>query len=129
MSKRGADVPKLSYPVALVLGLFGPPFLNTAGGFVTVFAEEGYDAWGMVVASAFILLNTVLGAAFGLMWPEVKWRWGVWLYGLPACLLSLEAPGLWFFTVWAALTLLPACAGAHAAGKAHLKFTAVDETV
>jgi hypothetical protein len=43
-------------------------------------------------------------------------------------LATFAAPSPSVFIAWEALTMLPACVGAFAAGRLHLKFTAVDES-
>ena len=126
MFARNPDVPLLSYLVAVVVGLFGLPFMGMAVGFVEELTDGGFHEWTLVVAAGFIVVHAVLGAAFGLLWPEARWRWGMWLCGVPACLVSLTAPGVLFFMVWCALTLLPACAGAHVAATLHLRYMEVE---
>ena len=136
MAAGEEDVPHLSYLFAVCAGLVALPFVHVAayyfgGDLPSFFAEGPADVshGGAGRAGAiFVLSHAALGAFFGLLWPEKTWRWGVWLCGLPslaACFVARD--GLAFLT-WEALTLLPACAGAYAAGKAHLKFTAVDDT-
>ena len=125
---RTADVPLYSYLIAVFAGLFGLPLIYIAARFVSeiAYAAADYDGLQLVFAAGFAAVHVALGAVFGFLWPEVRWRWGVWLCAAPACLVSFYAPGVWFFVVWLALTMLPAGAGAHAAGRLHLRYAGVD---
>ena len=128
MAMRNPEVPALSYVVAVVVGLFGLPFMFTAAGFAVESSGSGSLDFagatvGLVIAASFGVFHLILGGAFGLLWPEAGWRWGVWLCGLPACAVSYTVPDAWFFANWAAMTVLPACAGAQLAARLHLKYT------
>ena len=136
MAARDAVAPRYAYVLAVCVGLFALPAAfalvdRMAAGalddFITGAPVRDYRA-ACVAAGLFALANAVLGAAFGLAWPEKSWRWGVWLCAVSVCLVSYIAYGLWDFLAWTALTLAPSCAGAYVAGRAHLKFTAVDES-
>jgi hypothetical protein len=123
MAMRNPEVPALSYPVAVVIGLFGSPFMYMAARFVAEVYDSGYRDFGPAVSASFGVIHLVLGAVFGLVWPEPRWRWGVWLCGLPACVVSYLQPDAWFFANWVAMTVLPACAGAQLAARLHLRYT------
>ena len=133
---RNADVPRYSHLIAVAAGLFGLPFIYAladfvAGGllgdFLAGFEDVSYTDV-LPYAVFFAAAYAVLGAVFGLAWPEKTWRWGVWLCALPLCLVSFIAGGAWGFLAWVAVTLLPACLGAYVAGRFHLKYVAVDES-
>ena len=136
MAASDEDVPHLSYLFAVCAGLAALPFIHVAayygGGDLLSFLAEGsadFDYGSVGGAGAvFALSHAALGAFFGLLWPEKTWRWGVWLCGLPSLVACFAARDGLAFLTWEALTLLPACAVAYAAGRAHLKFTAVDES-
>jgi hypothetical protein len=136
MAARDADAPRYAYVLAVCVGLFALPAAfalvdRMAAGslddFITGAPVMSYRAAG-VAAGLFALANAVLGAAFGLAWPEKSWRWGVWLCAVYVCLVSYVAYGLSDFLAWTALTLAPACLGAYAAGRLHLQYVAVDES-
>ena len=121
-----ARAPRFSYLLAVAAGLSGVGF----AGVLTKMADlngAGYVGSRVGVTASFAVGHFVLGGAFGLLWPRAEWRWGVWLCAAPACYISFQGPGVWFFLGWVVLTMIPACLGAYAAGTAHLKFTAVDE--
>ncbi len=129
MAMRNPEVPALSYAVAVLVGLFGLPFMYMAASFAAEASgsgpgDPGAAGVGLMIAASFGVFHLILGGAFGLLWPEAGWRWGVWLCGLPACAVSYVVPEAWFFVNWAAMTVLPACAGAQLAARLHLKYTA-----
>ena len=139
MSARDEDVPRYAYALAVVAGFGGLSFIFAASyflagdllGYLVDGSPDGSDGdYGHVseAAAIFIIAHALLGAIFGFLWPEKTWRWGVWLCALPALFAALLAPSASAFLIWVAVTLAPACIGAYAAGKAHLQFTAVDET-
>ena len=125
MSTRSADVPRFSYPVAVAVGLFCLPLIYVQANFVAGLTGEGYGGLPLAAAAIFAVLHAVPGAAFGLAWPDIRWRWGVWLCAVPTCIVSFLAPDAWVFLGWAAMTVLPSCAGAHAAASLHLKYAEV----
>lgn len=136
MAARSEDVPGYTYPLAVAAGTFGLAFIyaladflsrNLLGHHLVNFAEGAEDSltW---TAAVFAVSHAVLGALFGLLWPEKTWRWGVWLCVLTTCLASLLSESVWYFLLWEAATLLPACAGAYAAARLHLKYAEVDES-
>ena len=136
MAARDEDVPRYTYGLAVCAGLAALPFIYAAAHFCagdlpSYLAERSADVYyGRVweAGAIYFLLHAGLGALFGLLWPEKTWRWGVWLCALPALLATFLAPSASAFLTWEALTMFPACLGAYAAGRAHLKFTAVDES-
>ena len=121
MSTRSPDVPRFSYLLAVVAGLFALPLVyllaDSAGG--------GEGGSRLLTRACFAVLHAVPGAAFGLVWPDITWRWGVWLCAVPAVLVSFLARDAWFFPGWLMMTMLPACAGAYAAARLHLKYAEV----
>ena len=120
MAAKYKDTPPYSYLLALAVGLFGLPI---------IYALTGYASYSpLVTMMCFAVLHAVPGAAFGLVWPDIKWRWGVWLCGVPAVIASFFAPSAWFMAGWLAMTVLPACAGAYATAQLHLKYVEVDDT-
>ena len=119
MAASYKDTPPYSYLLALALGLFGLPF---------IYALANCASYSPLVTMAcFAVLHAVPGAAFGLVWPDIKWRWGVWLCGVPAVVASFFAPSAWFMAGWLAMTVLPACAGAYATAQLHLRYVRIDE--
>ena len=119
MAVRDKDTPPYSYLLALALGLCGLPL---------IYALASYGSYSPLVTMAcFAVLHAVPGAAFGLVWPDIKWRWGVWLCGVPAVVASFFAPSAWFMAGWLAMTVLPACAGAYATAQLHLRYVKVDD--
>jgi len=114
------DTPRYSYLLALALGLFALPIIY-------IFA--GYDSHSRPLTMAcFAVLHAVPGAAFGLVWPDIKWRWGVWLCGVPAVVVSFFAPSGWFLAGWLTMTMIPSCAGAYATAQLHLRYVKVDDS-
>jgi hypothetical protein len=88
------------------------------------FPEPGsYRIRPLVVAAFVGLCFSIVGGAFGLLWPESKWRWGVWMGAAPICLVSFVAPDAGFFAGFVAATLAPSCACAYAAARLHLRYT------
>jgi hypothetical protein len=136
MTARDEDISRYCYVLAVLAGLVGLPSVyalvdTMAAGLLSKFlagaAVRDYRVV-LVAAGLFAFANAVFGAAFGLAWPEKTWRWGVWLCAVPLCLVSFLVGSVWDFLAWVALTLVPACLGAYVVGRAHLKFTAVDES-
>jgi hypothetical protein len=118
MSSRSAAVPRSYYLLAAAVGLFGVPFVYILGGPLS--EEVSGEEWAgirMVIMAVLAFCYALLGAAFGLMWPAVNWRWGVWLCAAPACLLSFYFPDVWFFLGWLVLTVLPAGSAAYVASR------------
>jgi hypothetical protein len=130
MTARTADVPRLFYALALLVGFCGLPLSFTVLSYgygargawqvylTLMLGGEGPGAWLAGVA-VFAVPQGFLGALFGYAWPQVGWRWGVWLTALPLCLLTFFVPAVGFFLPAAALNTLPACAGAHAGARLH----------
>ena len=128
MTSRTAHAPRLFYALATLVGFCGLPLsfavvsLGLGGArpdFLTLILGEGRGAWLAGVA-VFAAPQGLLGALFGYALPEAGWRWGVWLTALPLCLLTFFAPAAGFFLHAAALTVLPACAGAYAGARLRL---------
>jgi MFS family permease len=122
VATRDKDVPTYSYVVAVVAGM-----CYTWGSFLTATVvtqlfdgrERGLSFLGAVTFAA---AHVVIGGVFGLLWPEKTWRWGVWLCLVPVCLGSLFETYVSAFFWFLALTLAPACTGAYAAARVHLKY-------
>jgi hypothetical protein len=120
VAARYKDTPRYSYLLALAVGLFGLPF---------IYLSANYASHSRPLTMAcFAVLHVVPGAAFGLVWPDIKWRWGVWLCGVPAVLVSFFAPSAWFLAGWLAMTVLPSCAGAYATARLHLNYVRIDDS-
>jgi hypothetical protein len=113
------DTPLYSYLLALAVGLFWLPIIYALANYAS-------RSW-LVTMLCFAVLHVVPGAVFGLVWPDIKWRWGVWLFGVPAVVVSFFAPGAWFMAGWLAMTMLPACAGSYAMAQLHLHYVKVDD--
>ena len=118
---RYKDTPPYSYLLALALGLFGLPIIYVLSANYASYSRP-------VTMMCFAVLHLVPGAAFGLVWPDIKWRWGVWLCAVPAAIVSFFAPGAWFMAGWLAMTMLPACAGAYATARLHLRYVQIEDT-
>lgn len=129
MTTRTADAPRLFYALALLVGFCGLPLsfavLSFGHGGVRgaatafpamILGGQSLGAW-LVGVAAFGAPQWLLAALFGYAWPRVGWRWGVWLTALPLCVLTLFAPAVGFFLPAAALSALPAFAGAHAGAR------------
>ena len=114
---RYKDTPPYSYLLALAVGLFGLPIVYLSTNYAS-------HSWGMTMM-CFAVLNALPGAAFGLVWPDIRWRWGVWLSAAPLCVLSFLQPGAAFYAGWALVSLLPSCACARAVARYALKSTKV----
>jgi MFS family permease len=122
VAARDVDVPRYTYPLAVVAGVC---CTGAAFAFATLVTHV-FDRWerglgfigAVVVASAHVLI----GGLFGMLWPEKKWRWGVWLCLVPVCLVSASDPDVTAFFWVVVLTLAPACAGAYVAARVHLKY-------
>jgi hypothetical protein len=128
VAARDEDVPVFAYTLAVVAGLFFMGVSLMMSGFLADAFGLGPHNFFWAVPAATAVVYTATGAAFGLLWPEKTWRWGVWLCAVPACLVSFLAPGAKLFLLWSAATMLPACAGAYAAGRLHLRYTKVDDS-
>ena len=129
LSARSPGVPRLFYLLAVLVGFCGLPlaFAMTslmAGrvlqDFLPLIVGDGPGAL-LAGAALFAAPHALMGAVFGLAWPELGWRWGVWLTAVPLGLLSFVVPGAAYFLAAAGLTTLPACAGAHAAAWMQLR--------
>ncbi|MET0624165.1 MAG: hypothetical protein ABW250_14370 [Pyrinomonadaceae bacterium] len=136
MAARSEDVPGYAYPLALAAGTIGVAFVygladflsrHLLGHYLVKFSDDA-GAGLTWTAAVFAVAHAVLGALFGLLWPEKTWRWGVWLCAPTTLLASVLSESVWYFLLWEAVTLLPACACAYAAGRVHLKFAAVEES-
>jgi hypothetical protein len=118
-----APAPRIAYLFAVTAGLLGLVF----GGALSIVREApgaGHldSDLLMILLAGFAVGQFVIGGACGLLWPRAAWRWGIWLYGVPACILSFYGRGVWFFLGWLGLTALPACAGAYAAAVLYPRF-------
>jgi hypothetical protein len=122
MFARPSEAHPFAYVVAIVAGLFAlaAPLLIAS---ILADTHSGYTRAFFAVCTATYAL---LGAAFGFIWPDSSWRWGVWVSVAPATLFSFFGGGVSYFIVLLGLTLLPACAGAYAGARLHLKFTKVN---
>lgn len=120
MTARYRDTPYYSYLLALAVGLFGLPIIYLSASY----ASQSRP----VTMACFAVLHLVPGAAFGLVWPDIKWRWGVWLCVVPALVVSFLAPSAWFLAGWLAATMLPSCAGAYATAQLHLRYVRVEDS-
>ena len=137
MTARNADAPGVLYVLAALIGFCALPLsfavlshgygmesarLDFLMDFLALLSDrrEGSGAWlaGVLVFAA---PQGVLGALFGYAWPQAGWRWGVWLTAAPLCLLAFVVPVAGFFLSAAALTTLPACAGAYAGARLHAR--------
>ena len=118
--------PPSLYVLAMAVGLAGLPFIFLLAGFVISPHAAGGD-WSWSAQAWFAVGYAVLGALFGLVWPEPTWRWGLWLTAMPLCLVYLLDLGGWVWLGLAVQTALPACSAAYAAARLHLKYAEVDE--
>lgn len=125
MNTPGADVPRYSHVLAVVAGPFAALLPLVLIQYAEGLAGEAHHDMRVEEFVTLAASHAFAGGVFGLLWPEKGWRWGVWLCALPACLVSFFAPSLRFFLFYAALTLVPACAGAYVVARAHLRYTQV----
>ncbi|HEY0174718.1 MAG TPA: hypothetical protein VGB98_27120 [Pyrinomonadaceae bacterium] len=134
MAARTEDVPRYAYPLAVAAGTVGLAFVygladflsrNLLGRHLADFITGGGLAG---TAATLAVAHAAFGALFGMVWPEKTWRWGVWLCAPSACVASLLSSSLWNFLLWEVASLPPACAGAYAAARFHLMYTAVEES-
>ena len=126
MAARDADVPRYAYPLAIVGGLCFSWFSFLVAAIVT----QVFDSWerglGFLGTVVFAASHVLVGGLFGMLWPERTWRWGVWLCLVPMCLAALTEADVTIFLWVVMLTLAPACAGAYAAARVHLKYVDVE---
>jgi hypothetical protein len=125
MNTPGEDVPSYSYLLAVVVGPAAAVLPLALIQFIEGLSGAVHHDLRVEELVSLAVCYLFAGGAFGLLWPEKGWRWGVWLCALPACLVSFFAPSLRVFLFFAALTLVPACAGAYVVARAHLKYTRV----
>ena len=119
---KGRKVPRFAYPLAVVGGVaFSWISFLLANSVASALGEWEYNH-GYAGAVVFAAAHLVIGGLFGLLWPERTWRWGVWLCLVPVCLVSLTEKDVSVFFWVLALTLAPACAGAYAAARVHLRY-------
>jgi hypothetical protein len=136
VAARSEDVPRYAYPLAVIAGTVGLAFIfaladflsrNLLGHRLEKFAEGG--GYGLMwTAATFAAGHALLGALFGMVWPEKTWRWGVWLCVLTTLFASLLSGSVWYFLLWEAVTLAPACAASYAAARLHLSYAEVEES-
>lgn len=113
MLAQSANVPRVAYLFAVAAGLVGVPFMYLSVDSVRDMLEGGGLFSMLIVAAAFALGYAALGAAFGSLWSEAGWRWGVWLCAAPSLAVPYFMPDVRVFLAWAMVALLPACAGAY----------------
>jgi hypothetical protein len=121
LARRYRDVPRYAYPLAVVGGLCYTGVAFAAASYVAEF-DRGMAGPSLLGLLTFAAAHLCVGGLFGLLWPERTWRWGVWLCAVPVCLLPWFDSDVWAFFLYLALTLAPACAGAYAAARVHLKY-------
>ena len=122
MAARDRDVPRYAYLLAVVGGLCYTAVAVAAASFVAQTFDRGDPGPSLLALLTFAGAHLLIGGVFGLVWPERTWRWGVWLCLVPVCFGSLFESDVWMFFLLLALTLAPACAGAYAAARVHLKY-------
>ena len=122
MAARDKDVPTYCYVIAVVAGVCYTWGSFQAANVVTQLFDRWERGLSFVGLITFAAAHVVIGGVFGLMWPERTWRWGVWLCLVPVCVVALTEPDASVFFWVVALTLAPACAGAYAAARVHLKY-------
>ena len=119
MAAHDSDTNWFVHALAVVAGTFAMlvPFL------LTRLWGEPLSQFALDIMMCFSATYAVLGAVFGFLWPESKWRWGVWVSVVPVILFSFMGGGALRFLLFAGLTLFPACAGAYTAARFHLNYT------
>src|ERR1044072_6676345 len=123
-----AHAPIFAYLFAVVAGLFNLAFAQLLTLFVDM-PRGSYVGARMLLLSSFALGQFVPEAACAVgvraprppRGPKAGWRWGVWLCAVPACIISFNERGAFFFIGWALLTMLPACAGGYFAAALYPK--------
>jgi hypothetical protein len=121
MYSRSPNAPGGAYVLAAAAGLAGLPLMYLLTQFAAVATAYGGPLTLSMAVALLGLGYVVLGAAFGFAWPGVGWRWGVWLCAVPTCAAPFLTQDGRVFLTWALLTLVPACAGACAARRLHLR--------
>ncbi|MFL6334087.1 MAG: hypothetical protein ACJ754_12310 [Pyrinomonadaceae bacterium] len=116
------DVPRFAYLLAVLGGVVYTWFAFFLANSVAMALGEWEYHYGYLGAVVFAAAHLVGGGLFGLLWPERTWRWGVWLCLVPVCVVSLAQREVTIFLWVVALTMAPACAGAYAAARVHLKY-------
>ena len=117
MQATSGKAPWFSYALAAILGpVCTLSCLFFAGGEGSIF--DGQRWWGVLFAVFELTVGHALaGFALGLAWPRNGWRWGVWLCAVSACGYSFYFPAGPSFLLLVAVTLAPACVGAHVASR------------
>jgi hypothetical protein len=123
MSARRKKTPGYVYALAVCVGALCVPLIILLASFI---ARPKQGGSLLAFAALAAVGHSALGALFGLAWPERTWRWGVWLCAGPALFVCFQTAAAWYFLGFVAVTLLPACLGAHAAGQAHLQSTTAE---
>lgn len=125
MRVGGRDVPLFSHLLAVAGGFL----LTCLALFFSLFLSHVFDdearGIGPVGLTAFAFAHVLIGGVAGFIRPEKGWRWGVWLCAVPVCFTSAFGREAAIFFRVVALTLAPACAGAYAASRVHLRYTRV----
>jgi MFS family permease len=122
MLAQSANVPRVVYLLAVAAGLVGVPFMYLSVDSLREMLEGGGFFSMLIIAAGFALGYAALGAAFGCLWPEAGWRWGVWLCAAPSFAVPYFMPDVRVFLGWAMVALLPACAGAYIACRLCLEY-------
>ncbi len=126
MAARSKTAPDSAYALAAGLGLLVAPYMYAlAALFGEIKQPDAYVTVWPFFWVAFAVAHAALGLVLGLLWPAPTWRWGVWVCGAPLCLLSFDTPGALFYAGWVAVSLVPSCACAYAAGRYGLRHTSV----
>jgi len=115
-------VPRVAYLFAVAAGLVGVPFMYVSVDSVAEVLAGGNYLSVLFIAASYALGYAALGAALGFLWPGADWRWGVWVCAAPSFAVPYFMPDVRVFLGWAAVALLPACAGAHLARGVYLKY-------
>jgi hypothetical protein len=94
-------------------------FIYTRRHFVSDTMNFVYETNSLPPATVFYLLSYgALAFLFGYKWPQVGWKWGLWLTAIPTILLTLSSFGappvnrertVYFFKLFLPLLLLAAC--------------------
>lgn len=120
---QGSDIPWFAYILATVAGLC---FIVVAS-LLSFFGADSLSGFihdrVTVFAIIFAIIYAMLGAAFGFIWPEKTWRWGLLVSLAPVTLLSFFGLAVFHYSL---IVLIPACAGAYMTARLHLNYVATD---
>ncbi len=118
MTARVARTSRFVHALAIGVGLIGMLPVSLLAKFLVELLGVRQSDTVFVFASVMFIAYAAAGVAFGSLWPEKSWRWGVWIGLLPFIWASLDSPFMTFMLL--GVVVLPACAAAQAAARLRL---------